>query len=201
MDQRHKVTRREGLKSALLLGLAVNLGLAADRAKAQATSGRGAVLVAYFTRTGNTRVIAHQIKRALDADLFEVQPAQPYPEDYEETVAQATREREAGFKPPLAADVPNIQLYDTVFLGFPIWGMSVPPVIRSFLSNHDLSGKTLVPFITHGGYGLGNSLQIVAEDAPQARLLESFSLEADQERRTLEQVTGWLGALDVSVPR
>ena len=93
--------------------------------------------------------------------------------------------------------VPNIERYETVFLGFPIWGMSAPSVIRSFLSKHDLSGKTLVPFITHGGYGLGQSLSVVAEHAPQARLLEGFSLEADQERRTLEQVTSWLGGVQV----
>ncbi len=155
------------------------------------------MLVAYFTRTGNTRVIARQIRRARDAELFEIQPAGPYPEDYEETVSQATRERESGFEPPLAALVPNIEGYETVFLGFPIWGMSAPSVIRSFLSQHDLSGKTLVPFITHGGFGLGNSLSIVSEHAPQARLLEGFSLEADQERRTLEQVTSWLGGVQV----
>ncbi len=82
-----------------------------------------------------------------------------------------------------------------VFLGFPIWGMSAPPVTSSFLARHDLSGKALVPFITHGGYGLGNSLDVVRERAPQAQLIEGFSLEADQERRTLEQVTSWLGDL------
>ena len=113
------------------------------------------VLVAYFTRTGNTRVIARQIQRALRADLFEIEPAEPYPEDYEETVAQAVRERDSGYRPPLKASVPNIGLYEVVFLGFPIWGETAPPVIRSFLSQHDLSGKTLVPFITHGGYGQG----------------------------------------------
>ena len=96
-------TRREGLKSALLLGISLNVGIGADRANAQAASRSGNVLVAYFTRTGNTLVIARQIRRALDADLFEIQPAEPYPEDYEETVAQATRERESGFEPPLAA--------------------------------------------------------------------------------------------------
>ena len=197
MEHDKMITRREGLKSALLLGMTVNLGLAADRANAQA-SGSGSVLVAYFTRTGNTRVIARQIRRALDADLFEIQPAEPYPEDYEETVAQATRERESGFEPPLAALVPNIERYETVFLGFPIWGMSAPSVIRSFLSKHDLSGKTLVPFITHGGYGLGDSLSVVSEHAPQARLLEGFSMEADQERRTLEQVTSWLGGVQIA---
>lgn len=191
------ITRRGGLKSALLLGMTVNLSVATDRANAQAVSGSRSVLVAYFTRTGNTRVIARQIRRARDADLFEIQPAEPYPEDYEETVAQATRERESGFEPPLSVLMPNIEGYEMVFLGFPIWGMSAPSVIRSFLSKHDLSGKTLVPFITHGGYGLGNSLSVVGEHAPQARLLEGLSLEADQERRTLEQVTSWLGSVQV----
>jgi flavodoxin len=192
------ITRREGLKSALLLGMAGNLGLAADRANAQPAPGSASVLVAFFTRTGNTAVIARQIRRALDADLFEIRPAEAYPEDYEATVAQATRERESGFEPPLAARVPNVERYETVFLGFPVWGMSAPPVIRSFLSQHDLSGKALVPFITHGGYGLGQSLGVVAEASPQAGLLEGFSMEADQERRTLEQVTSWLGGVQIT---
>jgi flavodoxin len=197
MERKMMITRREGLKSAFLLGMTVDLGLVAERAMAQQTQGSGRVLVAYFTRTGNTRVIARQIRRALDADLFEIQPAEPYPEDYEEQVAQATRERESRFEPVLAALVPNMERYQTVFLGFPIWGMSVPPVIRSFLSQHDLSSKTLIPFITHGGYGLGDSLTVVAEHAPQARFIEGFSIEADQERRTLEQVTSWLGGVQI----
>jgi hypothetical protein len=76
--------------------------------------------------------------------------------------------------------------------------MTAPAVIRSFLSRHDLSGKTLVPFITHGGYGLGQSLSVVAEHAPRARLLEGFSMQADQERETLSRVTRWLGGVQLS---
>jgi len=83
---------------------------------------------------------------------------------------------------------------ETVFLGFPIWGMTAPSVIRSFLSQHDLSGKTLVPFITHGGYGLGN-IAVVAEHAPGARLIDGFSKQCDQERETLREVTQWLGSV------
>ena len=128
----------------------------ASRVRAQSQGSK--VLVAYFTRTGNTRVIARQIRRALRADLFEIESAAPYPEDYEQTVAQAVRERDSGYRPPLKASVPDISAYEVVFLGFPIWGETAPPVIRSFLSQHDLSGKTLVPFITHGGYGQGRSM-------------------------------------------
>jgi flavodoxin len=154
-------------------------------------------LVVYFSRTGNTRVIANQIRRAHSADIFEIVPAAPYPEDYEQTVAQAQREREAGYEPPLQDNIRDMASYDTVFLGFPIWGTTAPAVIRSFLSSHDLSGKTLIPFITHGGYGLGSSLTVVRDHAPNARLIEAFRIEADQERRTLEQVTSWLGGLNL----
>jgi flavodoxin len=149
------------------------------------------------SRTGNTRVIAGQIRRAYDADLFEIQPAAPYPEDYEAVVSQAQRERDAGYQPPLGATIPNIRSYEVIFLGFPIWGMTTPPVIRSFLSGHDLSGKTLIPFVTHGGYGRGESMTVVAEHAPRSRLLGGFTLQADQERETLSQVTRWLGGIQI----
>ncbi|MNT64297.1 flavodoxin [compost metagenome] len=91
--------------------------------------------------------------------------------------------------------MPAIAGYDTVFLGFPIWGTTVPPVVRSFLSAHDLSGKALIPFITHGGYGPGNSKSVLASDAPKARLLDGFVIEMDQERLTMERVTSWLGSV------
>jgi hypothetical protein len=70
-------------------------------------------------------------------------------------------------------------------------------VIRSFLSQHDLSGKTLVPFITHGGYGPGRSMAVVREHAPRASVLNPFVMEADQERRTLTQVSRWLSSVNV----
>ena len=75
--------------------------------------------------------------------------------------------------------------------------MTAPSVIRSFLSGHDLAGKTIVPFITHGGYGLGDSLEVVARHAPQARLVEGFILERPQERQTIERVTQWLQQQDI----
>ncbi|WP_250528267.1 flavodoxin [Caballeronia sp. GAWG2-1] len=150
-------------------------------------------LVTYFSRTGKTRVIAGQIQRARGAEIFEIQPATPYPEDYEQVVDQARREWDSGFEPALQARVIDIDAYSTVFLGFPIWGGTAPPIIRSFLSNHDWAGMTLIPFITHGGYGLGNSLTVLAAHAPQVRLLDAgLTLEANQERRTLDHVTDWL---------
>ena len=185
-----------------LLGSIASMALVAGSSDAASQSGASQpqsskVLVAYFTRTGNTRVIALQIRRALRADLFEIEPNDQYPEDYEATVAQAGRERDSGYRPPLKASVPDIRSYDVVFLGFPIWGETAPPVIRSFLSQRDLSGKTLVPFITHGGYGQGGSMKVVNEHAPRASVLNPFVLQADQERRTLTQVSRWLSGVNI----
>lgn len=152
-------------------------------------------LVAYFTRSGNTRVIAGTIHRELKADLYEIRPVEPYPEDYEQTVAQAVRETQSGYEPPLAAPTAEMAAYGTVFLGLPIWGMTVPPVIRSFLHRYDLRGRNLKPFITHGGFGPGDSMDVLRALAPGATIDEPFVMEADQERRTLMEVRGWLGSI------
>jgi flavodoxin len=170
----------------------VMTALAAVSVAGRASGKKSNMLVAYFSRSGNTRVVAGLIQRALAVDLFEIRPAASYPDDYLETVAKATRERDSGFEPPLAAKVSNIAQYDTVYLGFPIWGETAPPIIRSFLKAHDLSGKTLIPFITHGGYGLGSSHAVVASHAPRAPLQPGFSMQADQERQTMNAVNGWL---------
>ena len=155
-------------------------------------SGRTSSLVVYFSRSGNTRVVAGLLQRSLGADRFEMQPEVPYPEDYLATVEEARQERDNGRARALARSVIDIARYETIYLGFPIWGETAPPVIRGFLESHDLSGKDLIPFITHGGYGLGSSLTVLAQGAPRARLQPAFTIEADQERRTMNQVNDWL---------
>lgn len=156
----------------------------------------GTRLVACFSRSGNTRVIAKGIGRAQDAPVFEIQPARPYPEDYQQTVEQAREESAHGFRPALKETVPDFASFRTIYLGFPVWGGTVPPVVRAFLAAHALEGKTIIPFITHGGYGLGNSMKVLAGDVAPARLLDrGLVMQADQERQTLERVTSWLGSL------
>ncbi|MDU8418477.1 flavodoxin [Pseudomonas syringae] len=155
------------------------------------------ILVAYFSRSGNTRVIAGLIHRSHNSELFELKPATPYPEDYLETVDQAQRETANQFKPPLEDDLRSLENSDVIFLGFPIWGETTPPVVRSFLSAHDFSGKIIVPFITHGGYGVGNSLSVIRKAAPNAEIIEGFVMQGEQERKTMEAVKEWLGGLKV----
>lgn len=188
-----KPTRR-----ALFAGMAgLSLGpvtQSAAAAGAQMAAPEAPVLVAYFSRSGNTRVIAGLLQRAFGADLFEILPATPYPDEYLATVEQARQERDRNIEPALKARVPDISTYATVFLGLPIWGETAPPIIRSFLSAHELPGKTIVPFITHGGYGLGSSERVIAQHAPKSRFQPAFVIQADQERQTMDRVNAWLGA-------
>jgi flavodoxin len=195
-------SRRKFIAPSLLLPLIATLPRIVD-AKSGAAARKDEqkrLLVAYFSRSGNTRVIAGQIHRTYDAPLFEIEAAQPYPEDYLQTVAQAHQETLKEFRPALKAKVTDLASYQTIFLGFPIWGETAPPIIRSFLLAHNFTGKTIIPFITHGGYGVGNSLKVLAKDAPGADLLDvRLVMQADQERATMEKVNDWLGKLPKAV--
>lgn len=190
MTSPHATDRRAWL--AALAALPLSDAARARPAAAPSAGAASRTLVAYFSRTGNTRVVAGLIQRGCNADLFEILPRVPYPDEYLATVAQARQERDKGHVPALRATAPDMALYDTVFLGFPIWGETAPPVIRSFLSAHDLAGKTVIPFITHGGYGVGNSAAVLASHAPKARLRPAFVMACAQERQTMDRVTAWL---------
>lgn len=185
----HDPERRDAFKLALLpLVAAQAAGLAA-----QAQSGGGESAVVYLSRSGNTRVLAGALSRRFEADLFELRPRDPWPEDYEDMVAWASRMRETAAPLPLARNLPEIAGYRMVFLCFPIWGEDLPAVTASFLRNHDLAGKTVVPIITHGGYGPGTSVETARALAPGANFTEPFVLECNQERDDLRRLDRWLG--------
>lgn len=193
MSSDHNITRR-----MLLLGLAslplINSLASSANAQGKVDRRGSKPLVAYFSRSGNTRVIAGLIHRSMHTDLFEIIPDNPYPEDYLLTVEQAKQERDSGFKPVLKGNVSHMADYQTLYIGFPIWATSIPAVIRSFLSAYDLSGKTIIPFITHGGYGIGDSQSLVRQLAPSSEIKKPFVMQADSERQTMEKVKGWLNA-------
>lgn len=184
-------SRRQAMVASLAALPIVSVAHGAGNGHA-AGSGNTRTLVAYFSRSGNTRVVAGLLQRAFKADLFEIRPAQPYPDEYLATVEEARQERDAGRGRAPQLPLPSHVDYDTIYLGFPIWGETAPPVIRSFLSAFDLAGKALVPFVTHGGYGPGNSMAVVASHARAAKVLPPFVMEADQERHTMNLVNDWL---------
>ncbi|MDX6914185.1 flavodoxin [Pectobacterium carotovorum] len=197
MTNEHDFTRRRLITALAGLTLA-NVALPSSAADATKTQNSRRILVAYFSRSGNTRVIAGVIHRNLKTDLFEIESATPYPDDYFQTVAQAKDERDRGIRPPLKNGVTNIDRYQTIYLGFPVWGTTVPPIVQTFLSTHNLTGKTLIPFITHGGYGLGNSKEILAALTPGNKWEQPLTIECDQERKTTETVARWLDTIQTS---
>ena len=159
---------------------------------AQAPAKTKKVLVTYFSRSGNTREMAEQIQKIMGGDIFEIQTVTPYPAENDSVIKQAKQELEAGFKPPIKAKVTNIKEYDVVFVGSPNWWNTIAPPVMTFLSEHDLSGKTIVPFITHAGSGLGRSATDIAKLAPQATMRDGLALWGKDVKSSQEQVAKWL---------
>lgn len=150
------------------------------------------ILVVYYSRSGNTRGLANQIQKHMGADIFEIETVNPYPQDYRETTRQAKQEIEAGYKPPLKAKVDNIKSYDVIFIGSPNWWATIAPPVATFLSEHDVSGKTIVPFMTHEGSGLGRSVSDIAKLCPQSSVQDGFALWGKDVSTSQERVTKWL---------
>jgi flavodoxin len=139
-------------------------------------------LVVYLSRTNNTKAIAKIIHEQVGGTLVALELEQPYPDNYQATVQQVAEENETGFLPPLKTKIDSMEKYDVVFLGFPTWGMQLPPPMKSFLTQYDLSGKTVIPFNTHAGYGTGSSFETVKALCPNSTVLEGFSTKGGVER-------------------
>lgn len=174
------------------------------------TSNNKKVLIVYLSRTKNTKAVAEMIHQNIDGDLVELELENPYPENYKQIVEQVAKENETNFLPKLKTKIGNIQDYDTIFIGFPTWGMQLPPPINSFLKQYDLKGKTIIPFNTNAGYGLGNSLETIKEMSPNSKILKQFStkggkekdgilfvMEGEKEVQVKDEVKKWLETLDL----
>ena len=168
------------------------------------------VLIVYLSRTNNTKVIAEIINEHIGGTLVALELKNPYPEDYKTIVDQVVKENETGFLPPLKTKIDSIQKYDVVFVGFPTWGMQLPPPVKSFLNQYDLSGKTIVPFNTNAGYGIGSSFDNVKKLCPKSTVLKGFStkggieregilfvMEGERKKQAAEEVKKWLKKLSL----
>ncbi len=129
-------------------------------------------LVAYFSASGVTERAAKEIAGAVDADLYEILPAQPYTDadlDWTDKKSRSTAEmNDPACRPEIAGTVENMEQYDTVFVGFPIWWYVEPRIVDTFLESYDFSGKTVIPFATSGGSGIGGAEKSLREHCPKA---------------------------------
>jgi len=148
-------------------------------------------LVVYFSYTGNTRILAEQIRKNVSGDIFELQPVTPYSTDYATVEKQGKQEVESGYRPSLKAKVENIASYDVIFVGTPIWWYTIAPPVATFLAEADLAGKTIIPFCTHGGYGAGHSLEDVKKLALKAQVLDELVLRGNSKYEQ-QEIYAWL---------
>lgn len=130
------------------------------------------ILVAYFSYTGNTRRAAEQIHGLVGGDLVEIKTVRPYPAEMAECIAIARREREMNARPAISTKIDNINNYDVVFVGYPIWGHTVPMAIYNFLESYNLSGKTVIPFCTSASSGFSESMPAIQSLCPNSKILE-----------------------------
>ena len=148
--------------------------------------------------TGNTGVVADMIAQATGADLFSIRTVEQYPDTYDATLDQGQQEQSDGARPELATHLENLDSYDTIFLGFPNWWGDMPMAVYTFLDEVDLSGKTVIPFVTSGGSGFSNIISTIQQMEPQATVQEGLSISGSSATGAQQQVESWLSELGLA---
>ncbi len=150
------------------------------------------ILIAFFSLSGNTRLIARDIQEMTGGDLFEIRPVRSYGPDFESTVEQARKELAEKARPLLKDAVADFEGYDVIFVGFPNWVGTMPMPVFSFLEQYDFSGKTIVPFCTHGTSGPASTFRDLAALPLHAVILEGLAVYRNDVPHAEERVREWL---------
>jgi flavodoxin len=165
---------------------------AGNNGKANKDTNNKRILVAYFSYSGNTKVIANKIHENVGGDIFEIKTVDPYPTDYNAVVDQAKKEQDENYRPKLATRVDNIDSYDVIFVGYPNWWVTMPMTVFSFLEQYNLSGKTIVPFCTHEGSGLGKSVDDMKKTCPKSTILDGLAINGKEINNADKDISKWL---------
>ena len=192
--------------SLIYLSLLIFQSLQIDQSKA---------IIIYFSRAGenydvgvvsegNTKMIVNYLEEVTDMPIYQIVPTTPYPEDYQETLNVVQAERSSNTRPTIKDPITDISKYDTILLGYPIWYTNIPNIVKTLLESLNLEGKTIYPFNTHGGSGVGNSISDIKTLAPKAIVKDGFALKGSYSRTTdsHKDIRDWLNdKLDVQVSR
>ncbi len=159
------------------------------------------ILVAYFSATGTTKGVAENIADNLSADLYEIIPSEPYTDDdldYNNSSSRTSIEmNDKSSRPEIANNVENIEDYDVIFLGYPIWWGEAPHIIYTFMESYDFSGKTIIPFCTSGSSGIGSSAKnLHSTVSDNAVWLDGDRLNGNSSK---EDISKWISGLDLDV--
>jgi flavodoxin len=164
------------------------------------------ILIAYYSRKGmnyvngrivdlqegNTSVVARMIQEITGGDLFEIRTVKEYPADYTETTRVAAAEKRKNARPELSTHVANIDQYDTIILGYPNWWSTFPMAVFTFLEEYDFSGKTILPFCTHEGSGLGISVGDIKRCCPTANVEKGLAIQGGNVKNAASVLKSWL---------
>lgn len=157
------------------------------------------ILVAYFSHSGNTRYVAERIHSLTGGDLFEIKTLHQYSEDYDTVVDEARKELKSNARPELSTHLQNAASYDVILLGYPNWWGTYPMAVATFLEENDFSGKTIVPFCTHEGSRLGNSLRDLAALCPDSIIGNGLDIRGRSvsSASAEDAIQKWLEVLDL----
>ena len=204
------------IKGALIMFSAISLTVScfdqsADKSASNETKPEGKAIVVYFSHTGenysvgvitegNTAKVAKVISAKTGADIFEIKETKPYPHSYDECIDVAKKELRDKARPEIAGDLPDLTDYQVVYLGYPNWWGDCPMIVYSFLEKSNIEGKTILPFCTHEGSGLGSTAKNLQKAFPGAKVeLNGLSLRgttAQKDAAATEQaVDKWLKSL------
>lgn len=172
--------------------IALTMLLSTIGVQAQETPNEKKMLVVYYSHSGNTREMAKQIQTLTGADIFEIQPVKAYPQAYNTLTDQAKKEINSGYKPELKSKVENFERYDVIFVGSPCWWSTYAPPVATFLSSYNFDNKTIVPFMTHGGSGMGHAEADIRKLCPKATLLQALPISGERAKNSAGEVEKWL---------
>lgn len=157
----------------------------------------GKVLVAYFSCTNTTKGVAEKIATSTGGTLYAIMPAQPYTSadlNYSDRNSRSTKEQnDSSARPEISGSVENMDEYDIVFLGYPIWWGEAPKIIYTFLESYDFNGKTIIPFCTSGGSGVGDSAKNLHSSASKATWLNGTKLSGSASQSSIDEYVSGLG--------
>lgn len=188
-----------------------NVDDASETTPAQPTVTSNKVLLAYFSRAGenyyygertqlevgNTEVLAGMISQLIGCDVHRIEPVDPYPEDYEETVARNVQEQDADARPAIANPLASIEPYDIVLLGSPIWNVRAPLIMSTFVEGFDFTGKTVFPFTTYAMSGLGTTVRDYTAACPGASIGEGLAVRGEEVQDASAEVEAWLRRINL----
>ncbi|SHO42850.1 flavodoxin [Anaerocolumna xylanovorans] len=151
------------------------------------------IAVVYYSYTNNTKKIAEMIQSKTGAEVFQIETVTPYTGSYDEVVNQAQKEINSGFKPPIQSLKMQLDQYDTVILGTPVWWYTMAPAVFTFLSEADLSGKKIIPFATNAGW-LGHTFKDIKKLCPDSEVVSGMNIEFSKEilKTSIKAIESWI---------